>query len=95
MCDSNEQYTVYIVINKIEYWVVIINNMKYIILYNSYQIHINQDDLTVTSNSIIQSQDINTIEKKRYDWYKYVCNHELSNCFDTCLIAVRKKHIVI
>ena len=53
MCDRNEQYTVYIVINKIEYWVVIINNMKYIILYNSYQIHINQDDLTVTSNSII------------------------------------------
>ena len=53
MCDSNEQYTVYTVINKIEYWAVIINNMKYIILYNNYQIYINQDKLTVTSNSII------------------------------------------
>ena len=53
MSDSNEQYTVYIVTNKIEYWAVIINNMKYIILYNNCQTHIHQDDLTVTSNSII------------------------------------------
>ena len=53
MCDNNEQYTVYTVINKIEYWAVIINNMKYTILYNNCQIHINQDELTVTSNSII------------------------------------------
>ena len=53
MSDRYEQYTVYTVINTIEYWAVIINNMKYIILYNNYQIHITRDDFRVTSNSII------------------------------------------